>query len=184
MPFDLPDARNGDAAPLADLSRAERLVVGSLRRFAAQGRRTEALAPIFRDVFGLAGAEPALAAFVALVATLERHRHGAAVVALRRDRLSPVEQDVLRLLAAVQTGDPMEADAATRDLVLESGGVELQQAARRFVASLNEAELRLAAALPTIFRSARARPVSPPGVYQAHDLPAHERPVLSRLRRC
>jgi len=182
MPFDLPDARSGEAKPLASLSRAERLVVGSLRRYAAEGRRAETLAPIFRDVFGLAGVEPALAAFVALVAILERHRRGAAIVALRRDRASPVEQDVLRLLAAVQTGDRTEADAATSDLILKSGWTELQQAARRFVASLDEADLHLPAALRKRPRAARARLMSAPGVHQVSDLTADERLVLSGIR--
>ena len=177
MPRDGARSEASGARPLATLSAAERLVVGSLRRYAAEGRRGDALAPIFRDVFGLSGVEGALDAFAAFVALLERYRRGGAEGRVPRDRLSAVEDCVLRLLTAIQDGDDIEADAVTTWLVVNMGAAPLRQAARRLVGCLDEAGQRLGAVDddPT--------PRAPqPSVDRVSDLTPDERLLLSGIR--
>lgn len=138
-------------------------------------------------MFGLAGVEAALEALLAFVAVLERHRRGWAEATLRRDRLSAVEDCVLRLFSALQAGDELEADAVTTWLVVNLGAAPLQQAARRFVARLNDAGQILDTARASGAEGGRTRPIAVAGAAQSSvdrvsDLTRDERLLLGGIR--
>jgi hypothetical protein len=62
-----------------DLTVAEQIVIWSLRRYKASNARVEALVVTYRQVFGVAAVERALASFGHMIAAIERHcrRRGA-----------------------------------------------------------------------------------------------------------
>jgi hypothetical protein len=135
-----------DFAPLRsalELNLAEQILVWSLRRYRAGEARLELLAPTYRQVFGLAEVERALAAFARLVAAIARHCRRSAPTGLDRLHLSPTESCVLRLVAAAQRGDAAAAQAVAAWLVARAGRDELVEAARDFAACLTAAGQQL-----------------------------------------
>jgi hypothetical protein len=128
-----------------DLTLAEQIVVWSLRRYKAADGRLEALAPTYRQVFGLAGVERALASFGGMIAAIEGHsRRRGAPAGLDRLHLSPTESCVLRLVTATQTGDDGTADAVAAWLVTHAGHAALVGSAQHFSACLAVAGQQLA----------------------------------------
>jgi hypothetical protein len=159
-----------DFAPLRsalELSLAEQILVWSLRRYRAGEARLELLAATYRQVFGLAEVERALAAFGRLVAAIERHcRRRGAPHGLDRLHLSPTESCVLRLVGAAQRGDAAGAEAVAAWLVARAGQDELVEAAHDFAACLAAAGQQLAGEDDAEIYAAPARrsdePVLPP----------------------
>ena len=128
-----------------DLTLAEQIVVWSLRRYKAADGRLEALATTYRQVFGLAGVERALASFGGMIAAIEGHsRRRGAPAGLDRLHLSPTESCVLRLVMAAQTGDDGTADAVAAWLVTRAGHAALVRSAQDFSACLAVAGQQLA----------------------------------------
>ena len=171
-----------------DLTLAEQIVVWSLRRYKAGEARLETLAATYRQVFGLAEVERALASFGRLVAAIERHsRRRGAPVGLDRLHLSPTESCVLRLVTAVQTGDAATADAVAAWLVARPGHDDLIEAARDFAACLAAVGQQLAgdSAASLCDVPARASGLDEPGlpsVTRTADLMPDETLLLQAIR--
>jgi hypothetical protein len=171
-----------------DLTLAEQIVVWSLRRYKAGAARLEVLAATYRQVFGLAEVERALASFGRLVSTVERHsRRRGAPADLDRLRLSPTESSVLRLVRAAQLGDAATADAVAAWLVVRPGCGDLVDAAQDFAACLAAAGQRLAgdeaAGLGTaLARAPRLEEPDLPSVTRTAELTSDETLLLQAIR--
>ena len=171
-----------------DLTLAEQIVVWSLRRYKAGDGRLEALAATYRQVFGLAGVERALASFGRLISAIERHsRPRGAPAGLDRLHLSPTESCVLRLVMAAQIGDDGTADAVAAWLVTRAGHAALVESARDFSACLVVAGQQLAGDDAAGLFAVRERTRGPgdpelPSVTRAADLTPDETLLLQAIR--
>jgi hypothetical protein len=171
-----------------DLTIAEQIVVWSLRRYKAAEARLEVLAVTYRQVFGLAEVERALASFGRLVATIERHsRRRGAPADLDRLHLSPTESCVLRLVTAAQLGDAATADAVAAWLVVRTGHGDLVEAAQDFAACLAAAGQPLAGdeaadLCAALGRAPRFDEPALPSVTRTSDLTPDEILLLQSIR--
>lgn len=167
-----------------DLSLPEQVVVWSLRRYRAGEARLEVLAGTYRQVFGLAAVEPALASFGRMVATIEQHsRRRGAPIGLDRLHLSPTESCVLRLVMAAQIGDLGTADAVAAWLVTRAGRDELVEAVQEFAACLAAAGQQLAGDAAAVFaRAPRLREPELPPITRTGDLTPDETLLLQAVR--
>ena len=171
-----------------DLSLAEQVVVWSLRRYRAGEGRLEVLAATYRQVFGLAEVERALASFGRVVAAIERHsRRRGAPAGLDRLQLSPTESCVLCLIMAAQTDDADTADAVAAWLVTRAGRAELVEAARDFAACLAAAGQQLAGdaaagLCDVLARAPRLPEAALPPITRSGDLTPDETLLLQAIR--
>ena len=171
-----------------DLTLAEQIVVWSLRRYKAGEARLEGLAATYRQVFGLAEVERALASFGRLVAAIERHsRRRGAPAGLDRLHLSPTESCVLRLVTASQLEDAATAAAVAAWLVARAGHDELIEAAQDFAACLAAAGQQLAGDSAAGFcdvlaRAPRLEELGLPSVTRTADLTPDETLLLRAIR--
>jgi len=167
-----------------DLSLAEQVVVWSLRRYRAGEGRLEVLAATYRQVFGLAEVERALASFGRVVAAIEQHsRRRGAPAGLDRLHLSPTESCVLRLIMAAQMEDADTADAVAAWLVTRGGRAALVEASRGFAACLAAAGQQLADDAAAAFaRPPRLREPELPPITRTTDLTPDETLLLQAVR--
>jgi hypothetical protein len=166
-----------------ELSVPEQIVIWSLRRYRASDARLEALALTYRQVFGLAEVERALAAFGRVVLAIERNSRQASTPAvIDRLHLSPTECSVIRLIGAIHAGDDATADGLAAWLVAAPGRDALLGAAKEFAECLAAAGQRLTAdgmdALPLV-HPAR---FDMPSVARASELTVDEVLVLQAVR--
>jgi len=180
--------------PVTDLLLAEQIVVWTLRRYRAGGERLEGLAGTFRQVFGLNGVEPALAAAGQVIGALERHSRrsdrrpklnaAANDSGLHRLYLSGAELSVLRLIGAAQRHDGPTAAAVAAWLVRPAGQASLQDGARAFAACLTAAGQHLPAEPDGVAGAGSARihnrPL--PSAFEVSDLGPDEKLVLVAMR--
>jgi hypothetical protein len=173
---------------------AEQIVVWMLRRYRAGGERLEGLAGTFRQVFGLNGVEPALAAAGQVIGALERHSRrsdprpklsaAANCSGLQRLYLSGTELSVLRLIGAAQRHDSPTAAAVAAWLVRPAGQPSLLDGARVFAACLTAAGQHLPAESDGVAGAGPVRTYNRrlPSALEVPDLGPDEKIVLVAMR--
>jgi len=166
--------------PVASLALAEQIVVWGLRRYRAAGEGLASLAPMFERIFG-ADASDALERFADLVRALEDLPRPAAAAFLAQ-RLSPVERDLLDLMALLHRRRSTEAAGLAATLATGGTVAKLMAAADGFAQALASAGLPIAADPAATAQGFASPSVALPAALLVSDLVGAELLLLHAMR--